>query len=134
MPGGVFMRLHSWAMALIAAASTATAAGAADFSVLFSKDEIAIIHDYYADSHGDPDRGARGKPAGKPLPPGIAKNLARGKPLPPGIARQRLPDDLIRRLPPVRDGYERVIVDGRLLLVEIATQVIADIVADAIFR
>ena len=67
------------------------------------------------------------------LPPGIAKNLARGKPLPPGIAKKALPGDLSRRLPPVRDGYERIIVDGRVLLVEIATQVIHDILVDAIF-
>ena len=127
------MRLRSLAIALIVAASTATTAATADLSVVFSKDEIAIIRDYYAAPHGDAAKGARGKRAGKPLPPGIAKNLTRGKSLPPGIAKQRLPDDLIRRLPPVRDGYERVIVDGRLLLVEIATQVIADIVADAVF-
>ncbi len=38
--------------------------------------------------------------AGKPLPPGIRKNLARGKPLPPGIARTRnLSDPLLRDLP-----------------------------------
>ena len=30
-----------------------------------------------------------------PLPPGIAKNLARGKPLPPGIAKQALPRTII---------------------------------------
>jgi hypothetical protein len=38
--------------------------------------------------------------AGKPLPPGIRKNLARGKLLPPGIARTRnLSDPLLRDLP-----------------------------------
>ena len=41
------------------------------------------------------------KIAATPLPPGIAKNVARGKPLPPGIARKALPDDLIAIAPRV---------------------------------
>ena len=32
-----------------------------------------------------------------PLPPGIAKNVARGKPLPPGIAKKMFPRRLIAR-------------------------------------
>ncbi|NJD30600.1 MAG: hypothetical protein FIB04_01775 [Gammaproteobacteria bacterium] len=74
------------------------------------------------------------KPKGKPLPPGIAKNLARGKPLPPGIARQQLPPDLVRQLPPVPSGYERVVVDGRVLLVDIATQIIHDVLMEAVYH
>ena len=50
---------------------------------------------------GDSDRVAfrdyfvRHKVVAQPLPPGIAKNVARGKPLPPGIAKKALPADLI---------------------------------------
>ena len=66
------------------------------------------------------------------MPPGIAKNLARGKPLPPGIAKRGLPSELIVQLPPVPDGYERVIVAGKILLVEIATQVVHDILVDVL--
>lgn len=51
--------------------------------------DIRIIHGYYRTE----------KIRLKPLPPGIAKNLARGKPLPPGIARKRLPARLAARLP-----------------------------------
>ena len=36
----------------------------------------------------------------EPLPPGIAKNVARGKPLPPGIAKKALPADLVLTLGP----------------------------------
>jgi Ni/Co efflux regulator RcnB len=57
-------------------------------------------------------------------------NLQRGKPLPPGIAKQQLPDSLLRRLPRVPSGYERVVVDGKVLLVEIATPVIRDVLTD----
>jgi hypothetical protein len=39
------------------------------------------------------------KIAAQPLPPGIAKNVARGKPLPPGIAKKALPADLLVRAP-----------------------------------
>ena len=60
------------------------------------------------------------------LPPGIAKNLARGKPLPPGIAKRALPGGLLTRLP-AYPGHEVIIVDRDVILVDIATQVIVDI-------
>jgi Ni/Co efflux regulator RcnB len=128
------MGFRSRALALVAALLAVTVATAADLAVVFSKGEIAIIRDYYAQPHENAGKGQQKKQTSKPLPPGIAKNLTRGKPLPPGIAKQRLPDDLIQRLPPVRAGYERVIVDGRLLLVAVATQVIADVLSDAVFN
>src|SRR5262245_41438304 len=46
----------------------------------------------------------------QPLPPGIAKKLARGGSLPPGIAKRYLPNDLLVQLPP-RPGYQWVVVD-----------------------
>jgi hypothetical protein len=45
-----------------------------------------------------------------------------------------LPNDLLRQLPPVHSGYERVIIDGRVLLVDVATQVIHDVLTDALFN
>jgi hypothetical protein len=60
------------------------------------------------------------------LPPGIAKNVARGKALPPGIAKRALPGPLVSRLPAYPD-HELVIVDRDVMLVNIATQVIVDI-------
>ena len=129
------MGFRSRALALVAASLVVTGAAAADVAVVFSKNEIAIIRDYYSSQPRESaGKGQQKKQTSKPLPPGIAKNLARGKPLPPGIAKQRLPDDLIRRLPLVSAGYERVIVDGRLLLVAVATQVIADVLSDVIFN
>jgi hypothetical protein len=53
----------------------------------------------------------------KPLPPGIARNVARGKPLPPGIAKQRIPADLSRRLV-ARPGYEFLIVGENIVLID----------------
>lgn len=126
------MRFRTRALALVIPLLAVNLAAAADFSVVFSKDEIAIISDYYGQHGGDAGKGQANKKS-KPLPPGIAKNLQRGKPLPPGIAKQRLPDDLVRQLPRVPTGYERVVVDGRVLLVEIATQVIHDVLMAAVF-
>jgi Ni/Co efflux regulator RcnB len=123
-------------LTLVVAMLAASVASAADLSVVFSQDEIAIIQGYYAQSNDDAGQGEHKqhkKQQGKPLPPGIAKNLARGKPLPPGIAMQRLPQDLERALPPAHPGYERVVVDGRVLLVEVATQVIHDVLMEAVF-
>ena len=105
---------------LIAALLAVNTVAVAGTSVVFSKDEISIITDYYQHHRGDADAGKDKKNKGKPLPPGIAK--------------QQLPSDLIRRLPPVNPGYERVVVDGRVLLVEIATQVIHDVLMDAVYH
>ena len=102
-------------------------------SVEFSNEEIRIIGAWY-EEHGSGAGHGGGKSKQKGLPPGIAKNLARGKPLPPGIAKQQLPDGLVHALPAPPRGYERIIVDGKLLLVEIATQVIHDILTDIALR
>jgi len=99
--------------------------------VVFSDGEIQIINGYYKrddalSHHGKQKHGKRG------LPPGIAKNLQRGKPLPPGIARQQLPAELTASLPQVPKGYERVIIDGRIVLIEVATQMIRDVLTDLV--
>ena len=102
-------------------------------SVVFSDSEARIIASWYRDNGVEAGARGRGKKQGG-LPPGIAKNLARGKALPPGIAKQYLPGDLAAELPRPPVGYERIIVDGKILLVEIATRVIHDILTDAVLR
>ena len=109
----------------------AASAGELGVSVVFSSKEISIIGAWYKDQKSS--QGKQGKKA-KGMPPGIAKNLARGKPLPPGIAKRYLPTDLNLLLPPPRKGFERVIVDGKVLLVEIATRVVHDILTDIILK
>jgi Ni/Co efflux regulator RcnB len=121
------------AVLLLAAGAAPAVAADAGVSVEFSDEEVRIIHAWYRDHGSETDRGkSKGKQKG--LPPGIAKNLARGKPLPPGIAKQHLPDGLVHTLPSPPRGYERIIVDGKVLLVEIATQVIHDILTDIVLR
>lgn len=111
--------------------SIASFAGELGIEVVFSADEIRVIDAYY---QGHISAGNDNKGKSKSLPPGIAKNLERGKPLPPGIAKRYLPTDLVNQLPVLPSGYERIIVDGKILLVEIATRVIHDILSDALLR
>lgn len=63
------------------------------------------------------------------LPPGIRKNLARGKPLPPGIAKKMVPGPLLGRLPRY-PGYEWRVAGSDLILIAVATAVVADILYD----
>ncbi len=65
------------------------------------------------------------------LPPGIRKRLARGKPLPPGIAKQVAPAGLRSRVR-LPHGYEIVEVGLDVLLVEVATSIVHDILMDAV--
>jgi hypothetical protein len=55
---------------------------------LFTDHDRITFRDYFS-TH---------KIVAQPLPPGIAKNVARGKPLPPGIAKKAVPADLVRTL------------------------------------
>jgi len=99
--------------------------------VVFTDGEAAIISAYYSERQPNQARGKKGRGG---LPPGIARNLARGKPLPPGIAKDHLPQDLQAQLPPAPDGYERIVVAGKVLLVEIATQMIHDALLEAVLN
>jgi hypothetical protein len=63
----------------------------------------------------------------RPLPPGIQKNLARGKPLPPGISKQTVPQPVLVRLPVV-DSHDWIRIGTELVLVGIATSVIAQVI------
>lgn len=118
---------------LLGGCVSATQADEFGVGVVFSDGEIETISAYYqrndALSHYGKGKGKKNK---KGLPPGIAKNLQRGKALPPGIAKQQLPADLVATLPPAPRGYERAIIDGRVVLIEIATQVIRDVLTDIV--
>jgi len=63
------------------------------------------------------------------LPPGLEKQLRRNGTLPPGLQKKAtpLPADLERRLPALPSGHARVVVSDRVLVVEIRTQKIVDV-------
>ncbi|MDX1499784.1 MAG: anti-virulence regulator CigR family protein [Woeseiaceae bacterium] len=118
-------------LGLLVGAGTA-AAGEAGIEVVFTDREAKLIRAWYQSHGSDHGHAGRKHKGRKTLPPGIAKNLARGKPLPPGIAKQALPGGLLEILPPAPRGFERIEVAGKILLVEIATQVIHDVLEDVI--
>ena len=130
----IFCR-YSVAAALILLAATPVVSGELGIQVVFTDGEASVIRAYYQDYAATPIGKAKGKgkgKSGKSLPPGIARNLQRGKPLPPGIAKQVLPSGLIALLPAPPHGFERVALAGKILLVEVATQVIHDVLEDVI--
>ena len=61
------------------------------------------------------------------LPPGLERQYQRNGKLPPGLQKRQLPDDLARALPRRHGDYDRVIVGNDVLLIQIATGVILDI-------
>ena len=125
----------SIAVVLAAAAMFASAspphAGELGVEAVFSDGDASIIRAYYQDHGGS--QHAKKKKKSKGLPPGIAKNLQRGKRLPPGLAKQTLPGGLVDRLSSPPAGFERIVVSGKVLLVDVATQVIHDVLEDIVF-
>jgi hypothetical protein len=100
--------------------------GAASASTLITAGVTAVLARQYALDSGMKAGGY------KPLPPGIQKNLARGKPLPPGIAKKSAPSGMISRLPR-HPGYEWQMAGTDLVLVQIGTAIVADVLKD-VFR
>jgi hypothetical protein len=122
-----------------------TIAGAVDG--LFSETERQLISDYFRDENRLEDEADRGKKHKKDkkqkglppglakkdqLPPGLQKQLQRNGTLPPGLAKRDLPADLESRLPPLDAGYERVIADSHVVLVEKASGIIMDIIENIV--
>jgi hypothetical protein len=123
--------IYTLAVMLVLAPGAIVEAGEVGVQVRFSDAEVAAIRAYYRHAGSPQVDGGKGK-GHRALPPGIEKNLARGKPLPPGIAKQVLPAELIKVLPAVPRGYERIILGSKILLVEVATQVIHDVLEDVV--
>ena len=85
--------------------------------VVFRESDHATFHNYFV-TH---------KITAQPLPPGIAKNVARGKPLPPGIAKRALPADLLAVAPKVDKDVSFAIVGEAV--VALKSGVVIDILA-----
>jgi len=111
----------------VPAPAPVTTAGVA---ITLNGNQITSVRAYYSNST---TTSARGRGRNGRLPPGIARNLARGKPLPPGIAKGYLPSTVTADLPRLPSGLDYVIVAGKLLLVEAATQVVREVLLDLAF-
>lgn len=110
---------------------------------VFSEIERRTIVEYYRGRFGRPvheqsrqrpTKNQKGLPPGLArrdrLPPGLEQQLQRNGHLPPGLEKRDLPDGLERLLPPRRAQYRRVVVDNDVLLIEVATGLILDILRD----
>ncbi|MFZ2869287.1 hypothetical protein [Zavarzinia sp.] len=91
-------------------------------SVLFPTGDRQVISNYFLRNSGYL----------ADLPPGIRKQLVTRGRLPPGIAKKILPAGLSGQLSPLPAGYDRMIVGPDVLLVQIATGIIVDIIRDVV--
>lgn len=91
-------------------------------SISLSPDVRILIKNFYS---------SREPVGAEALPPGIRKRLARGKPLPPGIAKRFLPGDLRSRIE-IPKGYQIIEVGLDVLLVEVATNIVHDVLMDVV--
>ncbi len=83
---------------------------------------------------GYPGTCGQGLPPGlaqRQLPPGLQKHIERTGRLPPGLEKRRLPGDL-RALLPVRSGQDYRVVGNDIVLIEIATELILDVMKDVL--
>ena len=91
-------------------------------SITLLPDIQVQIRDFYS---------ARGESGAEALPPGIRRRLARGKPLPPGIAKKFVPTELRSRVK-LPAGFEIVEVGLDVFLVEVATNIVHDVLMDVV--
>ncbi len=88
--------------------------------------ERALIGDYVRKAKTS----GRGLPPGlakrQHLPPGLQKHIERTGRLPPGLEKRWLPGDL-RALLPIRSGQDFRVVGNDIVLIEIATELILDV-------
>lgn len=139
--------LRFFALGVAAAVMMAGPVAAAEKELaqfVFSAAERSIITDYYGGgdagenaergkgagkNRGNKGRGNKGQGVGSQgLPPGLAGREV----LPPGIAMRQLPGTLTSQLPPAPTGFERAIIDNDLVLVEVGTRIVHDIITDIV--
>ncbi len=93
--------------------------------------ERALIGDYVRKAKTS----GQGLPPGlakrQRLPPGLQKHIDRTGRLPPGLEKRELPGDL-RRLLPYHKGRDYRVVGNDIVLIEIATELILDVMQGAL--
>ena len=81
-------------------------------------------------------KGSKGAPPGLAkrdrLPPGLERQLQRNGRLPPGLEKKPFPAHLRAQLPAPLQGTERVIIGNDAVLIDIATNVVLDILYDVV--
>lgn len=113
---------------------------------VFSDSERRIIREVLGAGGVETDGGSGGKSAkrgkGAPpglarrdrLPPGLEQQLQRNGRLPPGLEKRAFPAPLQARLPAPLPGTERLIVGNDAVLIDVATNVVLDIIRDVMVK
>ena len=88
------------------------------YAQAFSDDDRRVIRSCYSEDYSNLPPGLAKR--GGSLPPGLERQLQRNGTLPPGLQRrvQPLPQSCERRLPPVPSGWFRVVLSGRIMLLD----------------
>lgn len=66
------------------------------------------------------------------LPPGLARQLKEKGRLPAGLAKRDLPEDLMAKLGKRPTSQEVTIIDGDVVLADVATGIILDVIKDVV--
>jgi hypothetical protein len=84
----------------------------------FSDDDRRIIRSCYSEDHSNLPPGLAKR--GGNLPPGLERQLQRNGTLPPGLQKRVRPlsQSCERRLPPVPSGWFRVVLSGRIMMLD----------------
>jgi hypothetical protein len=101
--------------------------------IVFVDTDRSAVRTYWVDTYGrgncPPGLAKKGNGC---LPPGQArKRYYVGRALPRTVVVERVPVALVPRLRTVPVGYEYVVVDGDILLMNVASRVIADAIVNA---
>ena len=100
----------------------------------FGKRQEEIIRDWFSNQRHRQNL-PPGLAKGNQLPPGLEQHMRKNGALPPGLQRhlQPLPKSLVRLLPRVPGQVGRGVIGPHVVLLEIGTNRILDILADVIF-
>jgi hypothetical protein len=87
------------------------------FTMIFSENDRRIIRSCYSDDYSNFPPGLAKKDR---LPPGLERHLERNGTLPPGLQKRvrPLPESCERRLPAIQRGWARVVIRGRVMLLD----------------
>lgn len=99
--------------------------------VRFSNYDRDLIHRYYKNSNRKqtpPGLAKKNK-----LPPGLQKQVLKNGKLPPGLRGRYLPYDLERELDYLPRNYVRIRVGEDIVLMDISTKIILDVIKDIAF-
>ena len=96
---------------------------------IFVGQDRHVIRQYFHDHSGSLPPGLAKR--GGNLPPGLSKQLHRQGHLPPGLEKKvaAFPVELERRLPPLKEGLVRGVIEGRAVIFNPKTSVIFDVFA-----